>query len=122
MSKRFKKGFTLAELLVVVAIIAILVAISIPIFTNQIHKAEVSADLANLRAYYAEIQADYIEKDKANPLVPEYDGFGKTTIKFLDGKEIKLKAGKYIVNTYGNGYVIIYYCNKNHSECETRIG
>ena len=31
-----KKGFTLAELLIVVAIIAVLVAISIPIFTNQL--------------------------------------------------------------------------------------
>ena len=30
-----KKGFTLAELLVVVAIVAILAAISIPIFTRQ---------------------------------------------------------------------------------------
>lgn len=31
-----KKGFTLAELLVVVAIVAILAAISIPIFTRQL--------------------------------------------------------------------------------------
>ena len=34
-----KKGFTLAELLVVVAIVAILVAISVPIFTSQLGKA-----------------------------------------------------------------------------------
>ena len=32
------KGFTLAELLIVVAIIAVLVAISIPIFKNQLEK------------------------------------------------------------------------------------
>lgn len=35
-----KKGFTLAELLIVVAIIAVLVAISIPIFSSQLEKAE----------------------------------------------------------------------------------
>ena len=34
-----KKGFTLAELLIVVAIIAVLVAISIQIFTSQLEKS-----------------------------------------------------------------------------------
>lgn len=61
-----KKGFTLAELLVVVAVIGVLVAISIPIFTQQLHKAKVATDWANLRAYYAEIQADYISTGKQN--------------------------------------------------------
>ena len=37
-AKENKKGFTLAELLIVVAIIAVLVAISIPIFTAQLEK------------------------------------------------------------------------------------
>ena len=64
-----KKGFTLAELLVVVAVIGVLVAISIPIFTQQLHKAEVATDWANLRAYYAELQADYMSTEKKNPKV-----------------------------------------------------
>ena len=45
-----KRGFTLSELLVVVAIIAILVAISIPIFTAQRTKAVRAANQANIRA------------------------------------------------------------------------
>lgn len=49
-----KKGFTLAELLVVVAIIAVLVAIAIPVFGSAVGKAEHSANLANVRATYAE--------------------------------------------------------------------
>lgn len=49
-----KKGFTLAELLVVVAIIGVLVAISIPIFTSQLEKSREATDLANLRAAKAE--------------------------------------------------------------------
>ena len=45
-----EEGFTLAELLIVVAIIAVLVAVSIPIFTSQLEKSRESADIANLRA------------------------------------------------------------------------
>ncbi len=35
-----KGGFTLAELLIVVAIVAVLVAIAIPVFTSQLAKAQ----------------------------------------------------------------------------------
>ena len=45
-----KRGFTLAELLVVVAIVAILVAISVPIFTSQRKKTVTAANQANIRA------------------------------------------------------------------------
>ena len=48
--KKNKKGFTLAELLIVVAIIAVLVAISIPIFTSQLEKSREAVDEANLRS------------------------------------------------------------------------
>lgn len=53
-----KKGFTLAELLVVVAIIGVLVAVSIPIFSSQLEKAREATDAANIRAAYAELSAD----------------------------------------------------------------
>lgn len=50
-----RKGFTLAELLIVVAIIAVLVAVAIPIFGSQLEKSREAADLANVRAAYAEV-------------------------------------------------------------------
>lgn len=55
-----KRGFTLAELLIVVAIIAVLVAISIPIFTTQLEKSRDAVSVANIRAAYAEASADYL--------------------------------------------------------------
>lgn len=65
---RNKRGFTLAELLVVVAVIAVLVGISIPIFTSQLEKSRESTDLANVRAAYAEVMAEAIEKEKPKPI------------------------------------------------------
>lgn len=60
MKMQNKKGFTLAELLIVVAIIAVLVAISIPIFSNQLEKARDAATVANIRSAYAEAQSEYL--------------------------------------------------------------
>ncbi|MDO4182867.1 MAG: prepilin-type N-terminal cleavage/methylation domain-containing protein [Coriobacteriia bacterium] len=63
---REDKGFTLAELLIVVAIIAVLVAIAIPIFTAQLEKARESTDAANIRDAYAEVMtAALTESDTA---------------------------------------------------------
>ena len=58
--KKNNKGFTLAELLIVVAIIAVLVAIAIPIFTTQLEKSREATDIANVRSAYANIVAAYI--------------------------------------------------------------
>ena len=55
--RKNEKGFTLAELLIVVAIIGVLVAISIPIFTAQLEKSRDAVTMANVRAAYAEASA-----------------------------------------------------------------
>ncbi|MBR1573132.1 MAG: prepilin-type N-terminal cleavage/methylation domain-containing protein [Lachnospiraceae bacterium] len=65
MKKLNRKGFTMAELLIVVAIIAVLVAIAIPIFTTQLEKAREATDVANIRAAYAEAAAEAITSDAA---------------------------------------------------------
>lgn len=64
LKKMNKKGFTLAELLIVVAIIAVLVAISIPIFSAQLEKAKEATDMANIRSAYAEVVAAYLGDSK----------------------------------------------------------
>ena len=46
MAKRFKKAFTIVELVIVIAVIAILAAVLIPTFTTLIDKANESNDIA----------------------------------------------------------------------------
>ena len=85
-----KNGFTLAELLIVVAIISILVAISIPIFTSQLEKSRESTDMANIRSAYAEIMADAERK-----ALEEYKKSGET------------KAVGYVVTFNSDGTFIL---------------
>lgn len=44
-----RKGFTLSELLIVVAIIAVLAAVAFPIFNIQLKKVRLAVDHANIR-------------------------------------------------------------------------
>lgn len=59
--KRNHNGFTLGELLIVVGIIAVLVAISIPIFNRQLEKSRDAASVANIRSAYSEAMIAYMD-------------------------------------------------------------
>ena len=61
LKKRGNKGFTLMEMLIVVAIIAVLIAIAIPVFTSQLEKSREATDAANIRAAYAEVSVAAID-------------------------------------------------------------
>lgn len=62
LSKKLKKtgGFTLIEMLIVVAIIAILVAVSIPMVNASLNKAKIATDDANERAAKAAAVAEFL--------------------------------------------------------------
>ena len=81
-NSRLKKGFTLAELLIVVAIIAVLVAIGIPIFTSQLEKSRETVDLSEVRSAYAEVMMAALTGDT-----------NATYTK--DGSKIYLSSGDY---------------------------
>lgn len=55
-----KGGFTLAELLIVVAIILVLVAIAIPVFTGALNSANTAVSEANIRSVKAQAVTDYL--------------------------------------------------------------
>ncbi len=131
--KRIDGGFSLVELLVVVAIMAVLIGVIAPTYLSYMHKARVAVDWANLRSYYDEIQADFITTGEYNPKVPVNgtDFLTHTEIEYLDGTTVKMKDGYFSItkDNSGNGYHIAYYCNKcltdweKHSKtCELELG
>ena len=45
---------------------AVLVAIAIPVFTNQLEKAREATDMANIRSAYGEVTAEFLEDSRAH--------------------------------------------------------
>lgn len=116
--KMNKKGFTLIEMLVVIAIIAILVAIVIPTVSTSTKKAAYAADAANLRSTLAEAEIMYLNNQDADGKAittgggteQDYSKLATWTVKGSDyGKDAKVEikvtaAGKWTA-TIG-GYTI----------------
>ena len=61
--KQNKNGFTLMELLIVIAIIAVLIAVAIPVFASQLEKTREATDLANVRSAYAQVSTEALLGD-----------------------------------------------------------
>lgn len=66
MFKKMQRGFTLIELMIVVAIIGILAAIAIPNFTRFQTKAKQSEAKTNLKAIFTAAKSYQAEKDTYN--------------------------------------------------------
>ena len=62
--RRNKKGFTLVELVVVIAILGILAAIAVPRFISAVDDANAAADAANLKALQAAVNMYYMSNNE----------------------------------------------------------
>lgn len=69
MKKKLKnnEGFTLVELIVVIAIIGILVAIAVPRFGKSLDSAKLAADNATAKAVQTAVNMYYIDNDNTYP-------------------------------------------------------
>ena len=109
--KKNNKGFTLAELLIVVAIIAVLVAIAIPVFTAQLEKSREATDIANVRSAYATIMTEYLTNTdspksmsvSARQTQADWQGPDGTIVVMVNGAESTLT---YDAKTTGSNYTV----------------
>ena len=63
MTKHSRKGFTLIEMLVVIAIIAVLVAIVIPTVSSATTRAKAATDAANLRSIMGAANTELLQNE-----------------------------------------------------------
>lgn len=105
---RNKKGFTLIEMLVVIAIIAVLVAIVMPVVGNSTAKAKAATDVANLRAVYAELNILVINGKLTEQSVQEVMNSGKTNPTSTMDPEAKICA---VFDT--PGFIEVFYYKGN---------
>ncbi|NLD19867.1 MAG: prepilin-type N-terminal cleavage/methylation domain-containing protein [Clostridiales bacterium] len=121
--RKQNNGFTLIELMIVVAIIAILVVISIPIFTGKLAEARAATCDANRRSLKAELSSSYMSGEIFNEgLISsatlqrdygknfDFDTFcpedGIITATF-DGSSFSVYCSKHSNNSFGNKGVIM---------------
>ena len=135
MKNKEKKGFTLAELLIVVAIIAVLVAIAIPIFNKQIEKAREAYDIYTMRQaasaavdlYYAGVKdstsaaANGLKwnQDKDNNINKNnaYGVYDPKTGKFLPKMSTETRGMSYGKGTGTDGGTQFTLGNENGAYC-----
>jgi len=108
---RSQNGFTLAELLIVVAVVAVLTAISIPVFASRTAKAKAATDMENIRSAKAAATVQYLTNPSGKEQVFYYDaesgtitndstkaasfrGYGKSAVEVDGASGLPVKDGK----------------------------
>ena len=112
MKKLNKKGFTIVELVIVIAVIAILAAVMIPTFSGIVEKANKSAVQQKAAAVYKEVYAldladngvvdgnidqdEYVEQGGAN--------LGNDTFTYTSATDFEYKSNGYTAKFNGTAW------------------
>ncbi|MDU5808533.1 MAG: prepilin-type N-terminal cleavage/methylation domain-containing protein [Finegoldia magna] len=101
--KNKKKGFTLLELLVVLAILAILIAIAVPVYKGQKEKAAITAHNANVRVLETAVESYRQDHDGKLPeKIDDLKGnYIKTVPKVPTSENGELKGKSYSIESDG---------------------
>ncbi|MDO4198037.1 MAG: prepilin-type N-terminal cleavage/methylation domain-containing protein [Erysipelotrichaceae bacterium] len=93
---RINKGFTLAELLIVIAIIAVLVGIMFPVFSGSIEKAAEAKDISTARSIYAELRVEALLNDTSQ----DYDDTNWTRSFALSQSQDDWQTSNVVIGEY----------------------
>lgn len=98
--KNKKKGFTLLELLVVLAILAILIAIAVPVYKGQKEKAAITAHNANVRVLETAVESYRQDKGVIPESVEqlEKEGYIKSVPAVPSSNDESLKNKNYSID------------------------
>lgn len=119
MLTRRKKGFTLIEMMVVIAVIAILVSIAVPVVGGHLTKANAASNAANLRTVkgqvstmYMQGQINFITSQADEQLISMVDGWKLNKYNplaivwnpIVESIKSAIKAGGEATDRYNNTY------------------
>lgn len=107
MKKFNKKGFTMVELVVVIAVIAILAAVLIPTFSNVVDKANESKAMQEAKAAYDVWYANYLAENAT-----AYEG---NMCIFAD------EDNKYIFHVVGGQFKTENVAGETHGSCTNTV-
>ena len=109
MKKMNKKGFTIVELVIVIAVIAILSAVLIPTFSGVVANAEKQAAIADAKAAYQQ----YVATQTLNG----EEVTGDFIYKYSADKYIVIKDGQLVTDNKGD--VVVYTAQES---AESTVG
>ena len=112
--KKSRKGFTIVELVIVIAVIAILAAVLIPTFTSLINKANISADQQAVRQMNTALAIDEAENGRAETVEQALDVLNKAGYKA--NEYIALADGYQFYWDQSTNRVVLYNNNGNKIE------
>ena len=112
--KRNQRGFTIVELVIVIAVIAILAAVLIPTFTSLINKANISADQQAVRQMNTAQAIDEAENGRAETVEQALDVLNKAGYKA--NEYIALADGYQFYWDQSTNRVVLYNNNGNKIE------
>lgn len=95
------QGFTLIELMIVVAIIGILAAIAFPVYKNYLSRSQVTEGMKATTGVQADIGIYYFENDAFPPVGDDVLAFAQTVAgKYFDAGDVTISPDSGVINVF----------------------